>query len=82
MAVIRKIIIVLALISIGRFIRISTPLAGFHPGRRQGKRVRLPADPAWRPGASGQASVVIRRSNLAGALWWAVRKRVRSDLLL
>lgn len=45
-------------------------------------RVRLPADPAWRPGASGQASVIIRRSNLAGALWWAVRKRVRSDLLL
>lgn len=45
-------------------------------------RVRLPAQPAWRPGAGGAASVVIRRSNIAGALWWAVRKRVRSDILL
>jgi multidrug resistance efflux pump len=45
-------------------------------------RVRLPAGPAWRPGASGEASVVVRSSNLAGAMWWAVRKRIRSDLLL
>ncbi len=45
-------------------------------------RVHLPAGAAWRPGASGEASVVVRKSNLAGALWWAVRKRVRSDLLL
>ena len=45
-------------------------------------RVRLPAQPAWRPGAGGAASVVIRRSNIAGALWWAMRKRVRSDILL
>jgi hypothetical protein len=45
-------------------------------------RVRLPAQPAWRPGAGGAASVVIRHSNIAGALWWAVRKRVRSDILL
>ena len=45
-------------------------------------RVRLPAQSAWRPGAGGAASVVIRRSNIAGALWWAMRKRVRSDILL
>lgn len=45
-------------------------------------RVRVPAGSAWRPGAGGEASVVVRRSNLAGALWWAVRKRVRTDLLL
>jgi putative peptide zinc metalloprotease protein len=45
-------------------------------------RVRLPAHPAWRPGASGQASVQVRRTNVLGALWWGVRKRVRSDLLL
>ena len=45
-------------------------------------RVRLPAQPAWRPGAGGAASVVIRRSNIAGALWWAMRKRVRRDILL
>ena len=45
-------------------------------------RVRLAAQPAWRPGAGGSASVIVRRSNIAGALWWAVRKRVRSDILL
>ena len=45
-------------------------------------RVRLPADAAWRPGLTGEASVVVGRSNLLGALWWGVRKRVRSDLLL
>ena len=45
-------------------------------------RVRLPADPAWRPGASGEAAVVVRRSNVLGAMWWGVRRRVRSDVLL
>ena len=45
-------------------------------------RVLVPAGSAWRPGAGGEASVVVRRSNVAGALWWAVRKRVRTDLLL
>ena len=45
-------------------------------------RVRVPARAAWRPGVGGEASVVVRRSNVAGALWWAVRKRVRTDLLL
>ncbi len=45
-------------------------------------RVRLPAEAAWRPGAGGEASVVVRRSNIAGALWWAVRRRIRSDILL
>ena len=45
-------------------------------------RVRLPAHPAWRPGTSGEASVVVRRSNIIGALWWGVRKRIRSDILL
>jgi len=46
-------------------------------------RVRLPADDrTWRPGVSGEASVRIRRSTVIGALWWALRKRVRNDLLL
>jgi putative peptide zinc metalloprotease protein len=45
-------------------------------------RVRLRSQPAWRPGASGEASVLVRRSNILGALWWAARKRVRSDMLL
>jgi len=36
----------------------------------------------WRPGMTGEASVTVRRSNLWGALWWGVRQRVRTDILL
>ena len=35
-----------------------------------------------RPGVTGEAKVTVRRSNLFGAMWWGLRKRVRSDLLL
>jgi hypothetical protein len=37
---------------------------------------------AFRPGATGQAEVVVGRSNLLGALWWGIRKRIRGDILL
>ena len=36
----------------------------------------------WRSGMTGEAHIIVRRSNAAGALWWAVRKRKRGDLLL
>jgi hypothetical protein len=45
-------------------------------------RARTAAGGAWLPGSTGEASVRIRRSTVAGVLWWGVRKRVRSDLLL
>jgi putative peptide zinc metalloprotease protein len=45
-------------------------------------RVRLTAADALRPGMTGEASITLRRSNAWGALWWAVRRRVRTDLLL
>lgn len=45
-------------------------------------RVRRAADEAWRPGARGEASVELRRSNVLGALWWNARQLVRGDLLL
>lgn len=46
-------------------------------------RVRVGAvGSTLRPGVTGQAKIVVRRSSVWGALWWAVRKRVRSDLLL
>jgi hypothetical protein len=45
-------------------------------------RVRTAAGGVWRPGSTGEASIRIRRSNVAGALWWGVRKRLRTDLLL
>jgi multidrug resistance efflux pump len=45
-------------------------------------RIRTAAGGVWLPGTTGEASIRIRRSTVAGALWWGVRKRVRSDLLL
>ena len=45
-------------------------------------RVGMRGSPRWRPGMTGEASVTLRRSNLWGAIWWGVRKRVRTDLLL
>jgi multidrug efflux pump subunit AcrA (membrane-fusion protein) len=45
-------------------------------------RLRLPALTGWRPGMTGQASVTVRNSNLWGALWWSIRRGIRSDILL
>ena len=45
-------------------------------------RVGLRGDGRWRPGMTGEASVTLRESNLWGALWWSVRRRVRTDILL
>lgn len=46
-------------------------------------RVRVPRDDrALRPGVTGEAKITVRRSNILGALWWAVRSHVRNDLLL
>jgi putative peptide zinc metalloprotease protein len=56
-------------------------VAGDSPGRLEA-RVRLAAGSSWRPGMTGEASITLRRSNLWGALWWGVRTRIRSDILL
>jgi putative peptide zinc metalloprotease protein len=45
-------------------------------------RVRLAAGDSWRPGMTGEASITVRRSNVWGALWWSVRRGIRTDLLL
>jgi len=45
-------------------------------------RARRAADDAWRVGSSGEASVVLRRSTVFGALWWKARQLLRTDLLL
>jgi putative peptide zinc metalloprotease protein len=45
-------------------------------------RVRLAAGNAWRPGMTGRARITLRRSNVWGALWWSLRKGIRTDLLL
>ena len=44
-------------------------------------RVRI-LDARWRPGVTGRARVTLRRSSMAGALWWKLRSLVRTDLWL
>lgn len=45
-------------------------------------RIRLPAGDAWRAGSRGEASVELARSTVAGALWWNIRRRIRTDVWL
>jgi multidrug efflux pump subunit AcrA (membrane-fusion protein) len=45
-------------------------------------RVRLAGMDALRPGMTGEARITLRESNLWGALWWAIRSRIRTDVLL
>jgi putative peptide zinc metalloprotease protein len=45
-------------------------------------RVRLPGAEALRPGMTGEARITLRDSNIWGALWWAIRSRIRTDVLL
>ncbi len=52
------------------------------PGGAVEARIRLPSEPELRPGMTGEASVTTRQANLWGALAWAIRRRVRTDLLL
>ena len=52
------------------------------PGGGVEGRVRLAPGPMVRAGVTGEAFVTLRESNLWGQLWWAVRRRVRTDLLL
>jgi putative peptide zinc metalloprotease protein len=65
--------------------RVSTTLESVGasaPGGAIEARLRLPATTACRPGMTGEASVTVRQASLWGALAWAVRRRIRSDLLL
>jgi multidrug efflux pump subunit AcrA (membrane-fusion protein) len=45
-------------------------------------RVLLPAALGLLPGMTGEARVVLRDATVWGALWWAVRSRIRADILL
>jgi len=45
-------------------------------------RVRLVGTEALRPGMTGDARVTLRESTVWGALWWAIRSRIRTDVLL
>ena len=61
--------------------RVGTVAAAGSGGSVQG-RIRMAGGGWLRPGMTGEASVTIRRSNVWGALWWAIRRRVRTDILL
>ena len=45
-------------------------------------RVRLAGREGLRPGMTGDARITLRESNVWGALWWAIRSRIRTDVLL
>ena len=62
--------------------QLSTVSVAAHSPETLEARVRLPAGDSWRPGMTGRASITIRRSNVWGALWWSVRRGIRTDLLL
>jgi putative peptide zinc metalloprotease protein len=57
-------------------------VAAVAPGGAVEGRARLPATAACRPGMTGEASVTVDRASVWGALAWAVRRRIRNDLLL
>jgi putative peptide zinc metalloprotease protein len=63
---------------------VSTAGRGISTADAGGIEARIPirAEGAWRAAATGEASVQIQRSSLLGAIWWAMRQRVRGDLLL
>jgi putative peptide zinc metalloprotease protein len=45
-------------------------------------RLRLLLATSWHPGMTGRARITLRESSLWGAVWWSVRKGLRSDILL
>ena len=59
-----------------------SPVSGGASKHGAEARVRLPASSVWRPGMSGVAKVRIAGSTVGGALLWAIRTRLRTDLLL
>ena len=61
--------------------RVGTVAAAGSAGSVQA-RIRMAGGGWLRPGMTGEASVTLRRSNVWGALWWAIRSRVRTDILL
>jgi putative peptide zinc metalloprotease protein len=51
-------------------------------GRVEARVLVAASQTPLRPGATGEAKITVRRTSVFGALWWAVRKRIRNDLLL
>ncbi|CAN5717577.1 hypothetical protein BH24GEM1_BH24GEM1_07400 [soil metagenome] len=66
--------------------RVEAAVAGVgasaSPGGTVESRVRLAGAETLRPGMTGEARITLRQSNAWGALWWAIRSRIRTDVLL
>jgi putative peptide zinc metalloprotease protein len=67
-------------------VRLEVPVASVGASASSGgvveSRARLPRRSALRPGMTGEARITLRRSTAWGALWWAIRSRIRTDVLL
>jgi hypothetical protein len=67
-------------------IRLDATLASVAPSASPDgmveSRVSLVGTVTLRPGMTGEASIRLRESNLWGARWWAIRSRIRTDVLL
>jgi multidrug resistance efflux pump len=61
--------------------RIASVAASGHAGTVEA-RARLARTDAWRPGATGEARVLLGRTTVLGALWWNARAALRSDIWL
>jgi putative peptide zinc metalloprotease protein len=61
---------------------VSSVAASASPDGLVESRVRLPGSAVLRPGMTGEARITLKRSTAWGALWWAIRSRIRTDLLL
>jgi putative peptide zinc metalloprotease protein len=66
--------------------RVEAPLtsvaASASPDGLMESRVRLAGAESLRPGMTGEARITLRDSNIWGALWWAIRSRIRTDVML
>lgn len=61
---------------------VSSVAAAASPGGLVESRVRLAEGRTLRPGMTGEARITLRQTNAWGALWWAIRSRIRTDVLL
>jgi putative peptide zinc metalloprotease protein len=65
-----------------RIVPLSSVSASGGPNKVLEARARMAAAPSFRPGMTGEARVTLRESNVWGALWWNIRRHIRSDILL
>jgi hypothetical protein len=67
-------------------IRLDAPVTGVaeaaSPDGTLETRVALPPTAGLRPGMTGEARVRLREGTIWEAVWWDLRSRIRSDLLL